>query len=73
MVKREPSTVTRPWWRSAIARTIARPRPEPGVPESAPRQKRSNACSACSGVRPGPSSSTLIRARSWSRSTVIVI
>ena len=31
-VKREPRTVTEPPWRSAIARTIARPRPEPSPP-----------------------------------------
>ena len=51
MTKREPVTVTVPPWRSAIARTMARPRPEPPV---GPRQKRSKACSGCSG--PGPSS-----------------
>ena len=55
MTKREPATVTVPPWRSAIARTIARPSPEPPV---GPRQNRSKACSACSGVRPGPSSLT---------------
>ena len=68
MTKREPLTVTVPPWRSAMARTIARPSPEPPL---GPRQKRSKACSACSGVRPGPSSLTVRRARSPSRSTAI--
>ena len=54
-VNAEPSTVTRPPWRSTIAETIDSPRPEPGrSAESGPRQKRSNIRSCCSGLAPGP-------------------
>ena len=60
IVKRAPSAVARPPCRSAVARTIASPRPEPGRSDRA-RQNRSKARAASSGARPGPSSSTLSR------------
>ena len=59
-VKRAPSTSTRPPWRSAIARTIASPRPEPSPRACGPRWKRSKIRSGSSG--PGPSSSTRTKA-----------
>src|SRR5207245_6819047 len=42
IVNRAPTTNARPPWRSAVARTIASPRPDPVVPGRA-RQNRSNA------------------------------
>ena len=51
---------TRPPWRSAIARTIARPRPEPGSPlaRGRARSARRRALGLV-GESPGPSSATL--------------
>ena len=53
----ERSTVTRPPWRSAVARTMASPSPDPAGRRTGPRQKRSKA-SRSPGPRPGPASRT---------------
>ena len=56
---RHPRSPRRPPCASAIARTIARPRPvPPRVRAASPRAKRSNARSARSGSNPGPWSAT---------------
>lgn len=60
MVTVDPATLASPACRRAVARTRARPRPEPGFPAaSEPRQKRSKACWASAGSSPGPSSLTV--------------
>src|SRR5438067_2185907 len=55
-VKREPSIVSRPPCRTAVASTIARPRPEPGPPAAAARQKRCTAWATSATAIPAPSS-----------------
>ena len=69
IVKQAPSTNALPPCRSAVARTIARPSPDPERAWS-PRQKRSNARSRSAGSRPGPSSQTVTSARPSDRRTV---
>src|SRR5262249_13892075 len=72
IVKLAPSAYARPPWRSAIARTIGSPRPDP-FPLLRPRQKRRNACSASYGWSPGPSSLTVTSAWPSFPPTVTVI
>ena len=70
-VKRAPSTSTRPPWRSAIARTIASPSPEPSPRACGPRWKRSKIRSgsvAARGPRPRRGRTPARRRRRRSRS-----
>ena len=64
-VTRGPSISSLPPWRSAVARTSARPRPEPGLPRaSSPRQNRVVAASTRSGGMPGAGVGTVSRTSS---------
>lgn len=59
IANRGPSITRRPPWRSAVARTSARPRPEPRVPALlGPRQNRVLACSTLTPGIPVPASVT---------------